>query len=207
MTQDVLRRILQDYFNYDVHFVMNVTDIDDKIILRSRQDHLRDALRAETATLDSTLVSKARESWAAFLRKNVGKHLAAGELPEYDGSEERAWDAELEPRWTTDSAWRAALEAKEEKMSMYWKVLVRVILRRATLLNQALTESYRNRLRDVRPSRLPRPRLRRASPTRRAPTPSSTPSPIRSASGSTSRCDSRPLPHATQLRLTLSFLS
>jgi cysteinyl-tRNA synthetase len=125
VTQDVLRRILQDYFGYDVHFVMNVTDIDDKIILRSRQDHLRDALRAETTTLDSTLVDKARDSWSAFLRKNVGKHLAAGELPEGERSEERAWDDELNPRWTAEPGWRAALEAKEEKMSMYWKVLVR----------------------------------------------------------------------------------
>ena len=31
VTQDILRRILTDYFNYDVHFVMNITDIDDKV--------------------------------------------------------------------------------------------------------------------------------------------------------------------------------
>lgn len=31
LTQDVVRRILQDYFGYDVNFVMNVTDIDDKV--------------------------------------------------------------------------------------------------------------------------------------------------------------------------------
>ena len=31
VTQDILRRIMTDYFGYDVHFVMNVTDIDDKV--------------------------------------------------------------------------------------------------------------------------------------------------------------------------------
>ena len=31
VTQDILRRILVDYFGYDVHFVMNITDIDDKV--------------------------------------------------------------------------------------------------------------------------------------------------------------------------------
>lgn len=31
MTQDILRRIMSDYFGYDVHFVMNITDIDDKV--------------------------------------------------------------------------------------------------------------------------------------------------------------------------------
>lgn len=37
---DILRRILSSYFGYDVQYVMNVTDIDDKIIKRSRQRHL-----------------------------------------------------------------------------------------------------------------------------------------------------------------------
>ena len=32
MTQDILRRIVSDYFGYDVHFVMNITDIDDKVL-------------------------------------------------------------------------------------------------------------------------------------------------------------------------------
>jgi cysteinyl-tRNA synthetase len=30
VTQDILRRIMTDYFGYDVHFVMNITDIEDK---------------------------------------------------------------------------------------------------------------------------------------------------------------------------------
>ena len=33
VTQDILRRIISDYFGYDVHFVMNITDIDDKVNL------------------------------------------------------------------------------------------------------------------------------------------------------------------------------
>jgi len=39
---DILRRVLSDYFGYDVLYVMNITDIDDKIIKRARQDHLYD---------------------------------------------------------------------------------------------------------------------------------------------------------------------
>ena len=35
---DVLRRVMSDYFRYDVRFIMNVTDIDDKIVMRA---HLR----------------------------------------------------------------------------------------------------------------------------------------------------------------------
>ena len=30
---DILRRILMNYFKYDVHYCMNITDIDDKVRL------------------------------------------------------------------------------------------------------------------------------------------------------------------------------
>jgi hypothetical protein len=48
LTQDIVRRILRDYFGYDVNFVMNVTDIDDKAsavfasapLALTRLDHL-----------------------------------------------------------------------------------------------------------------------------------------------------------------------
>ncbi|XP_076311985.1 cysteine--tRNA ligase, cytoplasmic isoform X3 [Tachypleus tridentatus] len=39
---DIMRRILSQYFCYDVFYVMNITDIDDKIIKRARQNHLWD---------------------------------------------------------------------------------------------------------------------------------------------------------------------
>jgi cysteinyl-tRNA synthetase len=35
---DIIRRILSDYFHYDVSLVMNITDIDDKIIQRSNEN-------------------------------------------------------------------------------------------------------------------------------------------------------------------------
>uniref|UniRef100_A0A4W3IEV2 Cysteine--tRNA ligase, cytoplasmic n=1 Tax=Callorhinchus milii TaxID=7868 RepID=A0A4W3IEV2_CALMI len=37
---DILRRILMNYFNYDVFYCMNITDVDDKIIKRARHNHL-----------------------------------------------------------------------------------------------------------------------------------------------------------------------
>ncbi|KAH7729373.1 cysteine--tRNA ligasecytoplasmic [Aphelenchoides avenae] len=37
---DIVRRVLSTYFNYDVLYVMNITDIDDKIIKRARQNYL-----------------------------------------------------------------------------------------------------------------------------------------------------------------------
>ncbi|XP_060068191.1 cysteine--tRNA ligase, cytoplasmic-like [Ylistrum balloti] len=40
MSFDILRRVMQDYFNYDVFYCMNITDVDDKIIRRARQNFL-----------------------------------------------------------------------------------------------------------------------------------------------------------------------
>uniref|UniRef100_A0A7S2RQQ1 cysteine--tRNA ligase n=1 Tax=Mucochytrium quahogii TaxID=96639 RepID=A0A7S2RQQ1_9STRA len=40
LTFDIMRRIMSDYFNYDVLYQINITDIDDKIILRARQNKL-----------------------------------------------------------------------------------------------------------------------------------------------------------------------
>lgn len=45
---------LQKYFHYNVDFVMNVTDVDDKIIFRARRNHLLDEYR--NAATDLTKV-------------------------------------------------------------------------------------------------------------------------------------------------------
>lgn len=38
VTTDVVRRIMRDYFGFDVHFVQNVTDVDDKVCVRGSFD-------------------------------------------------------------------------------------------------------------------------------------------------------------------------
>lgn len=52
---DILRRVLQNYFGYDVFFVMNITDIDDKIIKRARQNHLYQEYLDQRHGLDKVL--------------------------------------------------------------------------------------------------------------------------------------------------------
>nr|BAC28234.1 unnamed protein product [Mus musculus] len=44
---DILRRVLRDYFQYDVFYCMNITDIDDKIIRRARQNYLFEQYREQ----------------------------------------------------------------------------------------------------------------------------------------------------------------
>ncbi|XP_067628405.1 cysteine--tRNA ligase, cytoplasmic [Eurosta solidaginis] len=48
---DILRRVLSDYFGYNIFYVMNVTDIDDKIIKRARHNYLYDRYVSVASTL------------------------------------------------------------------------------------------------------------------------------------------------------------
>lgn len=48
---DIIRRILEDYFGYDVQVCMNITDIDDKIIIRARKNYLFDRYAKKVAAL------------------------------------------------------------------------------------------------------------------------------------------------------------
>ncbi|XP_075549954.1 cysteine--tRNA ligase, cytoplasmic [Dermacentor variabilis] len=69
---DILRRVLTDYFGYNVFYVMNITDIDDKIIKRARQDHLFASYRSKLERPPSTLhsdVKAAIELYKAKLEK------------------------------------------------------------------------------------------------------------------------------------------
>lgn len=55
ITFDILRRVLSDYFGYDIFYVMNITDIDDKIIKRARQNHLFEKYSSQNHPLEKVL--------------------------------------------------------------------------------------------------------------------------------------------------------
>ncbi|KAL8935782.1 MAG: hypothetical protein Q9211_004514 [Gyalolechia sp. 1 TL-2023] len=72
VSTDIIRRIMKDYFKFDVQFVMNITDVDDKIIVRGRQQHLleefRDASRRRGAdSVHDTCLAALK----AYLSKNL----------------------------------------------------------------------------------------------------------------------------------------
>ncbi|XP_078029221.1 cysteine--tRNA ligase, cytoplasmic isoform X1 [Epinephelus lanceolatus] len=66
---DILRRILKDYFKYDVLYCMNITDIDDKIIKRARQNYLLDQYKEKQPQAAQILqdVLSAREPFRVYL--------------------------------------------------------------------------------------------------------------------------------------------
>ncbi|KIW16864.1 cysteine-tRNA ligase [Exophiala spinifera] len=88
VTTDIIRRILRDYFHFKVRFVMNITDVDDKIILRGRQKHLYDAYKKnhrydedsnrdetgsdqETRYIDDKVRQDVRQAWHYYVQKNL----------------------------------------------------------------------------------------------------------------------------------------
>ncbi|KAK6509685.1 hypothetical protein TWF481_004416 [Arthrobotrys musiformis] len=70
VTTDVLRRVLEGYFGYDVQFVQNVTDIDDKIILRARQSHLFNIYQKEHPSIEPEVLEEVTKAWQKYLLKN-----------------------------------------------------------------------------------------------------------------------------------------
>lgn len=72
VSTDINRRLLQDYFGYDVLFVQNVTDIDDKIIVRGRQQHLFQQFVADNKTVTPELLQRVLASWSSFASEKLG---------------------------------------------------------------------------------------------------------------------------------------
>lgn len=77
VSSDICRRILQNYFNYNVQFVQNVTDIDDKIIIAARQDYLfKEKVVDKYTEINSELVELSKRYLDLYVKKN---------LPEFTG--------------------------------------------------------------------------------------------------------------------------
>ncbi|KGO65304.1 Cysteinyl-tRNA synthetase/mycothiol ligase [Penicillium italicum] len=79
VSTDIIRRIMRDYFKFDVNFVMNITDVDDKIILRARQQHLFNEFVAANPTITSEVLDTVKRAFIAYLKKNLP--LLDSELP------------------------------------------------------------------------------------------------------------------------------
>ncbi|KAL3481802.1 tRNA synthetases class I (C) catalytic domain-containing protein [Aspergillus californicus] len=91
VSTDIIRRIMRDYFCFDVNFVMNITDVDDKIILRARQQHLFTRFVLSHPTIDEKALDFAKKAYTAYLKKNLP--LLSPELPpsEYSKEVEKAY--------------------------------------------------------------------------------------------------------------------
>eukprot|EP00493_Phyllostaurus_siculus_P025531 UN25875 len=69
VTFDIVRRLMMDYFGYLVHYAENITDVDDKIIKRARQNYLFDAYIKENSD-DAQLRKDISASFDRALKKH-----------------------------------------------------------------------------------------------------------------------------------------
>ncbi|OQO15208.1 hypothetical protein B0A48_00591 [Cryoendolithus antarcticus] len=71
VSTDIIRRILQDYFKFDVNFVMNITDVDDKIIIAAREQHVLDQWLAGRTSVDDEVRKTTAAAFAWFVKKRL----------------------------------------------------------------------------------------------------------------------------------------
>ncbi|KAK0530263.1 cysteinyl-tRNA synthetase [Tilletia horrida] len=131
VSQDIIRRILRDYFGFDVHLVMNITDIDDKIIVRARHRYLLARFKQEHAAkgaVSKELIDTVRSAWSAFFKSTL-QPLAPPTAPLEDGEvaseraiEDAQWESISRLR-STDPEWVRTTSEKQPKFSMWFTAL------------------------------------------------------------------------------------
>jgi cysteinyl-tRNA synthetase len=58
---DIIRRIIEDYFKFDVMYVENITDIDDKIIKKANRENLKKNLLIVEQSIEKKLIQPSQE--------------------------------------------------------------------------------------------------------------------------------------------------
>ncbi|KAI2641569.1 tRNA synthetases class I (C) catalytic domain-containing protein [Hypomontagnella submonticulosa] len=74
VSTDIIRRILMHYFGFDVKFVMNFTDVDDKIIIKARRQRLLDLEKQKSYTDEETL-ELGKAAFRAYAKSNLPQLL------------------------------------------------------------------------------------------------------------------------------------
>lgn len=72
---NIIRRTMKDYFGLHVKFVMNTTDIDDKIILRAFQQHRLASFKRERAVDDDSVSDAVLATANAAFQHYIAKNL------------------------------------------------------------------------------------------------------------------------------------
>ncbi|CCG82511.1 Probable cysteinyl-tRNA synthetase [Taphrina deformans PYCC 5710] len=72
VTTDILRRLIKDYFGYQVRYVQNVTDVDDKIIIKARHNLLFEQYKRRHASDWREQKHNIEAWWVAYRQKFLG---------------------------------------------------------------------------------------------------------------------------------------
>jgi cysteinyl-tRNA synthetase len=123
---DILRRIMKDYFGFRVKFVMNITDIDDKIILRGRQQHLLTQLKqehggSEDGPVAASVIATADAAFKQYLQKNLPLLSPDTSAERFAVEADKAYKRVLEGQALSDGEGTGTPGDKEAKLKMHIK--------------------------------------------------------------------------------------
>ncbi|KAJ1919820.1 cysteinyl-tRNA synthetase [Mycoemilia scoparia] len=107
ITFDILRRIMSDYFKYNVQMVMNITDIDDKIILSGRRAYLVAEKKKNISTLDQALIDEVQQALEFYVTKELKLDFSADII--FNPSPEIKTKISTEPKF--GMKWKEATKA------------------------------------------------------------------------------------------------
>ncbi|ODH13870.1 cysteine-tRNA ligase [Paracoccidioides brasiliensis] len=149
VSNDILRRIMRDYFNFDVQFIMNITDVDDKIISRGRQQHFFTEYVKSHPSIDDDVLSTVRAAFAAYLEKKLPL-LEAGLTPErYSGEIEKVYAAILNGGALDGSGKPGDDEAKIKMHIKTAASAANMLSKIATSKESILSETFYKNVQDV----------------------------------------------------------
>ncbi|KAJ3129374.1 hypothetical protein HK098_001475, partial [Nowakowskiella sp. JEL0407] len=117
---DILRRIMVDYFGYDVTYVMNITDIDDKIIISARQQHLFTKAKSQITAFSDDVISTVQTAFEKFVTQRLGdldkQHLLPGNWVAFASSQSKIEDPKLDMYFKIASKTFNALETAKSAL-------------------------------------------------------------------------------------------
>ena len=121
VSTDIIRRIMQDYFKFNVNFVMNITDVDDKIILRARQHYLLRRYR-QSQPSSQDVHGHATAAFQAYLKKNTDRIPAKTTPEQYASAMKEHYGGVLDGKSLAGEGVPAG--DKEAKLKMHLKTLL-----------------------------------------------------------------------------------
>ena len=104
---DILRRVMSNYFGYDIFYVMNITDLDDKIIKRARQNYLYEGYLKDNHPLDKILAD------CNLVITHFAEVVQKTEDPDKRNMQQKLFDKLKAAVANIEAAWKANDEGKE----------------------------------------------------------------------------------------------
>ena len=124
---DILRRIMKDYFGFHVKFVLNITDVDDKIILRGRQRHLLEQFKRDHSdfaddTVRESVTAAAKSAFQQYIRKNLSLLSPKTTPRNYTAEVYKSYKRVLDGRALETGSGENTLGDKEAKLKVHLRV-------------------------------------------------------------------------------------